>query len=247
MHASPEATDLAELTRDLLQPFGSAATRAGVTLETRLDPDLGIVEIDPELWEKIVLNLVANAIKFTPEGSIEVTLTRADDRILLRVADTGVGIPDAEVDLVFDRFHRVHESGGRSIEGTGIGLSIVAEAARALDGIVAATSQVGAGSAFEVTVPLVAGLELAEQAWTPHAAVGEALARDAVAGGFTPAPARTVARGAEDRASILVAEDNAALRSRLARVLGGARRRVDGSRRSRCAGRAPVERRSTWS
>ena len=157
LHATPEATDLVELTRDLLQPFGSAAARAGLSLETRLDPDLGIVEVDPELWEKIVLNLVANAIKFTREGSIEVTLTGADDRIVLRVADTGVGIPDDEVDLVFDRFHRVDDSGGRSIEGTGIGLSIVAEAARAQGGAVAISSQVGVGSSFEVTLPLVAG------------------------------------------------------------------------------------------
>ncbi len=79
LQATLEATDLAELTRDLLQPFASAAERAQVTLETHLDPALGMVQVDPELWEKIVLNLVANAIKFTRDGSIGVD-PRAEGR-----------------------------------------------------------------------------------------------------------------------------------------------------------------------
>ncbi len=218
LHASPEPTDLAELTRDLLQPFGSAAARAGVALETELDPGLGIVQVDPELWEKIVLNLVANAVKFTREGSVEVRLGRVADSIVLGVADTGVGIPESEVDLVFDRFHRVDNSGARSIEGTGIGLSIVAEAARAMHGTVTASSRLGSGSTFEVTLPLVAVSDLAADRWTPDVAAGEALARDAAAETFRPAPAGRMTTS-EPGASILVAEDNAAMRSRLARIL----------------------------
>ncbi len=217
LRATLEPTDIAELTRDLLQPFGAAAGRAGVTLDTRLDLGLGVVQLDPELWEKIVLNLVANAVKFTPEGSVDVRLGRMAGSIVLSVADTGVGIPEDEVDLVFDRFHRVHTSGARNIEGAGIGLSIVAEAVRAMDGTVAVTSHLGSGSTFEVTLPLVAGSGLAAP-WTPHVAAGDALARDATSGSSLPAPG-LVTTASDEGPSILVAEDNPAMRSRLARIL----------------------------
>ena len=218
--ATPQPIDLAELTRDLLQPFRSAAARAQVKLEARLDATIGVVEVDPELWEKIVMNLVANAIKFTREGSIDVTLSRSGDQILLRVTDTGVGIPEPEVDLVFERFHRVPNSGGRSIEGAGIGLALVAESARAMRGSATAASEVGVGSTFEVVLPLVAGDERIEEPWTRHVSVGDALARDAVSGAEAES-GHDDPRPATDGLVplILVAEDNGAMRSRLARVL----------------------------
>jgi signal transduction histidine kinase len=224
LRANTQATDLAELTRDLLPPFRSAAERARLTLRSRLDPTLGIVEMDPELWEKIVLNLVANAIKFTLDGSIDVDLARSGDQIVLRVADTGVGIPEPELDRVFDRFHRVQNSGGRSIEGTGVGLAVVADAARALGGAVTVTSRTPGGSTFEVVLPLVAADAGTEESWSSRPFAVEALARDA--GGNTGAdvgaaahPARGRAPATEPVPSILVAEDNVAMRSRLARVL----------------------------
>ena len=111
-------------------------------------------------------------------------------------------------------------SGARSIEGTGIGLAIVAEAARAMGGTASATSEVGAGSAFEVRLPLVRASQPAGQRWAPHAAVGEALARESVTGGHRPRPHAPSgpSRRRPDR-SILVAEDNPAMRARLSRVL----------------------------
>ncbi len=217
LRAAPEATDLAELTRDLMEPFASAAGRAGLELETRLDTSIGVVSVDPALWEKIVLNLVANAIKFTREGSVTVTLTAAQDRIVLRVADTGVGIPESEVGHVFDRFHRVQTGGARSIEGTGIGLSLVAEAARAMDGTTALTSEVGVGSTFEVVLPRVVSTEDTVGPWSPQAGAAAALARDAGedhADGVDQLPAED-----PDAPVILVAEDNPAMRDRLARIL----------------------------
>ena len=88
------------------------------------------------------------------------------------MSDTGVGIPAAEVGRVFERFHRVVSSGARSIEGSGIGLAIVAEAARAMGGKASATSEVGEGSAFEVRLPLVRAPQQAGRHWAPHVAVG---------------------------------------------------------------------------
>ena len=163
-----EPTDLVLLTLDLLQPFTAAAARAGLTLETDLDPDLGPVLTDPELWEKIVLNLVANAIKFTSRGGVTVALTSRADEVVLRVTDTGTGIPSSDVDRVFERFHRVQSHGSNPAEGTGIGLTLVAEAARALGGSARVESEEGVGSTFEVVAPLVPRHGPLQSSWKPQ-------------------------------------------------------------------------------
>ncbi len=225
LSASPEPADLAQIARDLLQAFDPAASRAGLVLEIDLDPGLGLVLADPELWEKIVLNLVANAIKFTREGSVRVTLESRDEQVVLRVADTGVGIPETEVGLVFDRFHRVQDSGSRSVEGTGVGLSIVADAARAMGGSVVAESEPGSGSVFEVVLPLARATGAAPSDWSPKLKAAEALAGEVAARGESASetlpwvPDRS--RSQDDRRPpvILVVDDNVAMRSRVGRIL----------------------------
>ena len=218
--ATPEPTDIAELTLDALTPFESASKRAGLVLDLRLDASLGVVEVDPGLWEKVVVNLVANALKFTQVGTITVTLDADADQLRLRVSDTGVGIPESEAAQVFERFHRVNSTGGRTIEGTGIGLSLVAEAAAAMGGTVSVSSEVGSGSVFEVTLPrLVAGTEGATSTSADRAGI-EALARE-----LSPLPRDEPVPGAvsdpsqRDRPTILVVEDNPAMRSRIMRLL----------------------------
>jgi signal transduction histidine kinase len=223
--ASPEPTDLAQITRDLLQAFDPAASRAGLVLEIDLDPALGLVLADPELWEKIVLNLVANAIKFTREGSVRVTLENRDEQVVLRVADTGVGIPESDIGRVFDRFHRVHDSGSRSIEGTGVGLSIVADAARAMGGSVTAESRPGVGSTFEVVLPLTRATGPFQSEWTPKLRAARALAAEVASGGETASEDFPWVSQRPDSAAapyppvILVVDDNVAMRSRVGRVL----------------------------
>src|SRR5579863_692993 len=100
-------TDLAAFTEDLASVFRSAMDKAGLRFE--LDcPRLGEpVFVDRGMWEKIVLNLISNAFKFTFEGKVSVSLTQAGDRAELQVRDTGVGIPAQEIPRLFDRFHRV--------------------------------------------------------------------------------------------------------------------------------------------
>src|SRR5689334_21323463 len=105
------------------------------------------------MWEKIVLNLVSNAFKYTAAGEIRVALRWAADQVELTVSDTGVGIPEAELPHVFERFHRVEGTYGRTHEGSGIGLALVQELVRLHGGRVDVTSRPGAGSTFTVCLP----------------------------------------------------------------------------------------------
>ncbi len=112
------------------------------------------VYVDPEMWEKIVFNLLSNALKFTFSGTITLSLRHEDGRAVLRVRDTGIGIPPTELPQLFERFHRVEQARGRSNEGSGIGLALVAELVALHGGEIAVESELDAGSTFTVSVPL---------------------------------------------------------------------------------------------
>lgn len=153
VQASYEATDLASLTAELASNFRSACERAGIDLIVDC-PDLDEpIYVDPDMWEKIVLNLVSNAFKFTLSGSIEVTLRMSEDHVELTVRDTGVGIPTEELPKVFERFHRVPISQGRTQEGSGIGLALVRELVKLHGGSVMVASAAGTGTVFIVSLP----------------------------------------------------------------------------------------------
>ncbi len=109
--------------------------------------------IDPDMWEKILLNLISNALKFTFEGKVRVSLAARGEEVELEVADTGTGIPAHELPRVFDRFHRVQGARARTQEGSGIGLALVHELARLLGGDVVAKSAVDSGTTMTVTIP----------------------------------------------------------------------------------------------
>src|SRR5581483_5937669 len=113
------------------------------------------VYVDADMWEKIVLNLLSNAFKFTFDGSIGVALRASPDgrAAELTVRDTGVGIPEAELPRLFERFHRVEGQKSRSFEGSGIGLALVQELVKLHGGTIRAESKVGDGTAFIVSVP----------------------------------------------------------------------------------------------
>ena len=149
-----EPVDLARSTSELAAMFQSAAERSGLTLTVDCPPLDGPVHVDQEQWAKIVLNLVSNALKFTFEGGISVSLRQEGDRAVLRVSDTGVGIPEDELPHLFERFHRVHGARSRTFEGSGIGLALVAELGALHGGEVTVTSRVGEGSTFAVSLPL---------------------------------------------------------------------------------------------
>jgi len=151
--ASFAATDLATLTEDLSGVFRSAIEKAGLHYDVRVD-DLGEpVYLDRDMWEKIVFNLLSNAFKFTLSGRIGVTLTRVGDIARLEISDTGTGIAAEELPRVFERFHRIENSQGRTYEGTGIGLAMIQELVKLHKGQIGVTSTPGVGSTFYVEMP----------------------------------------------------------------------------------------------
>jgi signal transduction histidine kinase len=151
--SSFEPTDLALLTAGLTGSFQSLVESAGMKLRVDCRPISEPVYVDRSQWEKIVLNLVSNAFKFTFEGEITVRLRESEGQVHLCVSDTGTGIPQSELPQIFDRFHRVAGARGRTFEGTGIGLALVQGLAKQHGGLVQVESIVGRGTTFTVSIP----------------------------------------------------------------------------------------------
>ncbi|HEV7310329.1 response regulator [Ensifer sp.] len=172
-------TDLASATAELASAFRSATEKAGLRLivDTPALPEPAYV--DRQMWEKIVLNLVSNAFKFTLEGEIEVRLAIDGSDFVLTVRDTGIGVPTDELPRLFERFHRVEGAEGRTQEGSGIGLAFVQELARLHGGTVSAESRVGEGTTLRVSVPR-------GDAHLASRPAGNAESRSAAAIGATP-------------------------------------------------------------
>jgi PAS domain S-box-containing protein len=147
-----EPVDLAAFTAELASVFRSTVEKVGLALRVDCPPLEEPVFVDCEMWEKIVLNLLSNAFKFTFEGGIDVSLRRVGGEVELSVADTGIGIPESELPKVFQRFHRVRGARSRTHEGSGIGLALVHELVRLHGGSVAVRSEEGRGSTFTVRV-----------------------------------------------------------------------------------------------
>ena len=146
--------NLGHYTAELASVFRSAMEKAGLHYVIETDCTDEATYVDPEMWEKIVLNLISNAFKFTLTGEVTVRLIYRDQHAELIVSDTGTGIPEGELPRVFDRFHRVEGAIGRTHEGTGIGLALVAELVRMHGGTVHLDTKVGSGSTFTVSLPL---------------------------------------------------------------------------------------------
>lgn len=231
-----EPTDLRRYTAELASMFESATERAGLRLTVGGDLDEEVY-VDRGQWAKIVLNLLSNAFKFTIAGGVTVTLDREGEDAVLRVADTGAGIPEEEIPRLFERFHRVRGTTSRSIEGSGIGLALVAQLAALHGGRVEATSRLGEGSTFTVFVPL-------GRAHLPEAKVVNG--GDAVAAPAAAAPARSIIQETlswleseagegetraepepdAEHATVLVVDDNDDMRRYVAELLSGTYRVV---------------------
>jgi signal transduction histidine kinase/DNA-binding NarL/FixJ family response regulator len=230
-HASFEPIDLAQLTADLASAFRSAMVRAGLRFDVECPPISTPVYVDRDMWEKIVLNLLSNALKYTFDGSVSLSLRDLGDQVELQVRDTGSGIPDHELPHVFDRFHRVHGVRARTHEGSGIGLALVNELVKMHGGSLAVASRVGEGTTFTVALRAGSGHLPPEMLRDSRAAttaakgarlyVGEALGwlppePDAASGTPSGDAAPAADRGAP---TILVADDNADMRQYISRLL----------------------------
>ncbi|MGB9460336.1 MAG: ATP-binding protein [Candidatus Acidiferrum sp.] len=242
MQASYEPTDLALLTGELASVFRSTIEREGMRLVIQCPALPENVYVDREMWEKVVLNLLSNAFKFTFEGEIEISLRQVGSSIEMRVRDTGTGIPASEIPRLFERFHQVKEARGRSYEGSGIGLALVLELVKLHGGSVRVESEINCGSTFIVTIPLgkdhlpadrIGGArELASTGTGSKAYVEEALRwlpEQQNAGENIQAPSPLSfseciplsTQECEQAPRILVADDNADMRDYVQRLLRG--------------------------
>ncbi len=149
-----EPTDLSTFTAELASIFRSAIEQAGLQFTVTCEPLPELVYVDRQMWEKIILNLLSNAFKFTFSGAIALTLRQIQHQVEITVTDTGIGIPQAELPHLFERFHRVEGARGRTQEGSGIGLALVQELVRLHGGQVQADSREGLGTTFTITVPM---------------------------------------------------------------------------------------------
>lgn len=152
-----EPVDLAVATAELASVFRSAVERAGLTLTVDCAPLDEPVYVDPDMWEKVLFNLLSNALKFTFDGTISVQVRRDGNEAVVVVADTGVGVPSAEIPRLFERFHRIENTRSRSHEGSGIGLALVKELIGLHGGSIEADSAEGRGTAFTIRLPVGAG------------------------------------------------------------------------------------------
>jgi response regulator RpfG family c-di-GMP phosphodiesterase/signal transduction histidine kinase len=148
-----KTTDLGARLRDTVATFKEMAERKGLELRFRTKGDVPPVDIDEPKFERVVTNLVRNAIKFTERGSIDITLESVEGRIRVAVEDTGIGIPPEQLPSIFERFRQIDGSSTRRYEGTGIGLAIVKEYVELMRGEISVESQVGRGTRFLVEIP----------------------------------------------------------------------------------------------
>ncbi|MHA6782251.1 SpoIIE family protein phosphatase [Pseudonocardia saturnea] len=213
--------DLAELTRGIAESFAPAVTRAGLGFAVECPALPSTVSVDVDMWEKIVLNLLSNAVKYTLAGGVSLALRPAADGVRLDVADSGIGVPEADLPLLFQRFHRVQGSAGRSREGSGIGLALVAELTALHGGTVAVDSIVDHGSTFTVTLPAAA--LTGAPATNPRLSGAVQRYREEALQWGTPdedaEPVVPLDAGPTAGATVLVAEDNSDLRRFLAGLL----------------------------
>jgi PAS domain S-box-containing protein len=224
IQAQFEPVDLAALTVELASVFRSAIEHAGLRLVVDCPPLAESVYVDRSMWEKIVLNLLSNALKFTLEGEIEVRLQALEGRVRLDVRDTGVGIPPEELPRMFERFHRVRNVRSRTHEGTGIGLALVQELTRLHGGTVGVESVPSEGTRFSVTIPLghahldPGGLVQASPgAGAAHADGARAFVEEALR--WLPDAPRRPESTEPKRARVLWADDNADMRDYVRRLL----------------------------
>lgn len=233
-----QPTDLTAVTADLASAFRSAIEAAGLRFVVDCPPLDEPVWVDREAWEKIVLNLLSNALKFTMAGEIAVSLHLEEDDVVLQVRDSGVGVQPEELPHLFERFHRIRGIAARSHEGSGIGLALVDELAGLHGGTVGVESELGAGSTFTVRLPRGSTYLPADQLGGPEGTAARSLGaapyvEEALR--WLPDEARAGEEGEPEflrddlvreagasrgtSARILIADDNADMRGYLARLL----------------------------
>ena len=232
VRATYRPTDLAAFTKELASSFSSIMEKAQLTFRVESNPLPEPVYVDPEMWERIVLNLLSNAFKYTLQGEVAVELSCVENCAQLMVKDTGIGIQSEELPRIFERFHRVEDVRGRTHEGTGIGLALVQELVKLHGGSIRAESVPGKGTAFFVSIPFGKKHLPSDRVREDRSQAPEGLA----IGGYAEEAQRwllgivsvdtssqfktPVPSAMRDRPVVLVADDNADMRDYLKALLG---------------------------
>ena len=125
-----------------------------LTLYVDIAPDVGRIISDRRRVEQILMNLVSNAVKFTQQGQVSIKAERQNDDYVIRVTDTGIGISEADMQVIFEPFRQIDSGLQRQHDGTGLGLAICKRLVELLGGRISVTSEVGQGSCFEFTHPV---------------------------------------------------------------------------------------------
>lgn len=145
--------DIAAVARTMFDTVKPMADEKGIEMEFVCPDGLPLIETDALQVRQILLNLMSNAVKFTTEGAVTVTVSRDGDGVLIAVKDTGCGIPEEERERIFDEFYQVTPEGGVKTEGTGLGLAVSQRFAESLEGQIEVDSEVGSGSTFKLRLP----------------------------------------------------------------------------------------------
>ncbi len=252
MQAVFEPVDVSGLTRELASSFESVMKKAGLEFTVTCPPLPLPIFVDRNAWEKIILNLLSNALKFTLQGRVSVEVVQQDEGVVVRVRDSGVGMSRETLFHVFDRFFRAKEALGRTFEGTGIGLALVKELVEMHGGKIYVESESGKGSVFTVTLPFgFHHLPPEQVCHKPTEQSGKSLVTsfilesDQWAGGIDHEPSSqgvlqderdSLQKTDRSRPTILLVEDNQDMRDYLTRLL-----RADYEVVSACDGQEALE------
>jgi CheY-like chemotaxis protein len=232
------------VTAELASVFRSAVDRAGLSFAVDCPPLPDPVYLDRSMWEKVILNLLSNALKFTFDGGVRVAVRADGGHAVVTVADTGIGVPAREMPRLFERFHRIENARSRSNEGSGIGLALVQELVQLHGGAITASSAEGEGTTFTIRLPfghahlpadaVVSAGHAATVSATADPFIQEALRwlpgtmqddddadTSLLPHALPPGPAADPATQSDGGlpARVLVADDNADMREYLARLL----------------------------
>ena len=149
-----EPTDLVDHSKKLLAQFEPLAKEKGLSIEVEADPEMNAdVFLDQSAQERVMYNLISNAIKFTRKGNVAVNIQSDQEKVILKVADTGIGIGKEFLPHIFDEFQQESKGISRAFQGSGLGLAITKRLVELMGGTIAVESKKGQGTTFTVTYP----------------------------------------------------------------------------------------------
>ena len=212
--------DLQPWVRRIAARFEIAAEQRGLQLQLAAEDGL-VAEVDPDMLERILINLLSNAFKFTPSGgTVDVAVAREGDQLMLSVSDNGPGIQDGDQDLIFERFRQADGSVTRKHGGSGLGLAIVRDLVSLHGGTVQAGRAPAGGARFVVRLPRLAGAHVKVDPSPQLSGPITRLALESTLQELSGAhAAQTASARAPGRPSVLVVEDNPEMRAFVAETL----------------------------